>query len=171
MKMSTTQEFVLKYWLEACPKNGGLFPARSDMKITDLRSRMAKVGIIDVETDPLDFRYRLIGTWLRNFLFEDYTGRSLRELSGKGPGSKLWSILEGVYHDRDPLYCAVPYVGPKADYKQASSLYLPLADDHKTINKIMLVANFELIEDAELASNFDALDTRFVPSEWQDRSI
>ena len=124
----------------------------------------------DIEQDPLDFRYRLIGTWLRNFLYEDYTGRSLRELEGKGPGSGLWSILERVYKDRDPLYCAVPYVGPKSDYKQASSLYLPLADDHTMINKIMLVANFELIENVEFDSNFDPLDTRFVPPEWRDRN-
>ncbi len=169
MKMSTTQEFVLQYWLDACPKEGGIFPARSEIKITDLRSRMSQVGVIDIEHDPLDFRYRLIGTWLRSFLHDDYTGRSLRELDGKGPGSGLWSILEGVYEDRNPLYCAVPYVGPKADYKQASTLYLPLADDHATINKIMLVANFELIENATFDSISDPLDTRFVPQEWQDR--
>lgn len=169
MKMSTTQEFVLKYWLEACPTDGGLFPARSEIKVTDLRNRMAQVGVIDVEHDPLDFRYRLIGTWLRSFLHEDYTGRSLRELEGKGPGSGLWSILESVYRDQNPLYCAVPYVGPKADYKQASSLYLPLADDHNTINKIMLVANYELIEEVEFEEDFDPLDSRFVPPEWRAR--
>lgn len=170
MKMSTTQEFVLRYWLEACPNDGRTFPARADIKVTDLRNRMSHVGVVEVEQNPLDFRYRLIGTWLRGFLYEDYTGRSLRELEGKGPGSGLWSILENVYQDRDPLYCAVPYVGPKADYKQASTLYLPLADDHETMNKIMLVSNFELIEGTAFPSEHDPMASRFVPPEWRDRN-
>ena len=171
MQMSDTQEFALKYWLAACPQEQGMFPARSSMKITDLRSRMSQIGILDIEHNPLDFRYRLIGTWLRTFLHDDYTGQSLRELDGKGPDSKIWSILESVYREQDPIYCAVPYVGPKSDYKQASSLYLPLADDNKTINKIMLVANFELIEQSAYDSNFDPLETRFVPPEWRNRRV
>lgn len=169
MKMSTVQEDILTYWLDACPSDDGLFPSRQQMKVTDLRSRMAHVAVMDVEQDPLDFRYRLIGTKLREFLYADYTGQSFRELKGKEPGSEIWTIVEQVYRDQTPLYCEVPYVGPKADYKQASSLYLPLASDNRTIDKIMLVSNFVLIDQIDYDTEFDPADTRIIPLAWRER--
>jgi len=146
MKMGDVQDHILRYWLKACPLKGGLYPRRNDIKVTDLRSRMADVAILDIETNPLDFRYRLIGTRLCEFLHRDYTGQKLSELNGKGPGSEIWNILERVKDSGSPLYCEVPYVGPKADFRQASTLYLPLATDHNTIDKIMLVSHFHRIE-------------------------
>lgn len=146
MKMGDVQDHILRYWLKACPENSGPYPCRSDIKISDLRNRMSNVAILDIENNPLDFRYRLIGTRLCEFLYHDYTGKKLSELDGKGPGSRIWSILEEVKNSGSPLYREVPYVGPKADFRQASTLYLPLASDHHTVDKIMLVPHFQRIE-------------------------
>lgn len=146
MKMGEVQDHILRYWLKACPSKDGRYPCRKDIKISDLRNRMANVAIMDVESDPLDFKYRLIGTRLCDFLHHDYTGEKLSELDGKGPGSKIWGILEKVWAEGSPLYCEVPYVGPKSDFRQASSLYLPLAKDHNIIDKIMIVSHFQKIE-------------------------
>ena len=163
MKMGDIQDDVLRYWLKACPAESGSYPSRQDMKVTDLRGRMAYVAILDVEQDPLDFRYRLIGTLLREFLFRDYTGESFRELEGKGPDSRIWGILDRVRTSGEPLYCEVPYVGPKSDFKQASSLYLPLADDHRNIDKIMVVSNFQLIEYDHGANAIDYMKSKITP--------
>ena len=146
MKMGEVQDHILRYWLKACPSKNGHYPCRNDIKISDLRNRMSHVAILDVESDPLDFKYRLIGTRLCDFLHRDYTGQKLSELDGKGPGSKIWKILEQVKTEGSPLYCEVPYVGPKSDFRQASSLYLPLAADHNSIDKIMIVSHFQRIE-------------------------
>lgn len=145
MKMGDVQDQLLRYWLKACPAKNGRYPCRNDMKISDLRSRIANIAILDIQSDPTDYRYRLIGTHLRDFLYHDYTGQKLSDLEGKGPGSEIWKILEQLRNGGSPLYCEVPYVGPKADFQQASSLYLPLATDHKTIDKIMIVSHFERI--------------------------
>jgi len=160
MKMGDVQDEILRYWLKLCPSTDGVYPSRKDIKVTDLRNRMAHIAILDVETDPLDFRYRLIGTRLREFLHRDYTGQSLSELEGKGPGSEIWTIFDRVRTSGDPLYCQVPYVGPKADFKQASTLYLPLASDNNTIDKIMLVAHFQRIETKEQSFDFDWMKSR-----------
>lgn len=166
MKMSEVQDEVLRYWLKACPDTGGPYPCRNDIKVTDMRHRMAYVAVLDVETDPIDYRYRLIGTKLRDFLFEDYTGQGLREIEGKGPGTKIWSIIDKVRTSGEPLFCEVPYIGPKADFKRASSLYLPLASDHKVIDKIMIVTNFKRIEQIDFSADFDPSDSRIFPVEW-----
>lgn len=155
MKMGDIQDEVLRYWLKTCPESGGIYPSRKDMKVTDLRNRLAYVAVLDIEANPLDFRYRLVGTRLREFLYADYTGRSFRELEGKGPDSQIWDILNRVRTSEKPLYCEVPYVGPKADFKQASSLYLPLASDHVHIDKIMVVTNFKRIDQIDLSGDID----------------
>ncbi len=160
MKMGDVQDEVLRYWLKICPATGGIYPSRKDIKATDLRNRMAHIAILDVETDPVDFRYRLIGTRLCEFLYRDYTGNSLSELEGKGPGSEIWAIYDQIVAKGDPLYCEVPYVGPKADFKQASSLFLPLASDHNTIDKIMVVSHFQRIEMKVQSFDFDAMKSR-----------
>ena len=160
MKMGDLQDEILRYWLKLCPSAGGVYPSRKDVKVSDLRNRMAHIAILDVETDPLDFRYRLIGTRLREFLYKDYTGQSLSELEGKGPGSEIWAIFDRVLTDGGPLYCEVPYVGPKADFKQASTLYLPLASDHNVIDKIMLVSHFQRIEAKGHTSDFDWMKSK-----------
>lgn len=161
--MGEIQQEVLSYWLKKCPDVNGQYPSRTDIQVTDLRHRMAYVAVLDVHTSPLDFSYRLIGTRLREFLFEDYTGKNLRSLEGKGPGSKIWEILSRVYSTGEPLYCNVPYVGPKADFRQASSLYLPLAGNHKQVDKIMIVTHFERINHNECPDEFSPVDTRIMP--------
>ncbi len=160
MKMGDVQDEILRYWLKNCPDGSGVYPSRQDIKVSDLRRRMAHIAILDVESEPTDFRYRLIGTRLRDFLHRDYTGDSLSELEGKGPGSEIWSIFDKVRQSGSPLYCQVPYVGPKADFKQASSLYLPLASDHKTIDKIMEVTHFERAQPDHAPFDFDWMKSR-----------
>lgn len=160
MKMSDVQDEVLRYWLKTCPSEGGVYPNRKDIKINDLRNRMAHIAILDIENDPVDFRYRLIGTRLCEFLYRDYTGESLSELGGKGPGSEIWAIFDRVKTRGTPLYCEVPYVGPKADFKQASSLYLPLASDHNTIDKIMEVSHFQRMEVKDQSFDFSWMESR-----------
>lgn len=160
MKMSDVQDHVLRYWLKNCPDSGGVYPSRQDIKVSDMRRRMAHIAILDIETDPVDFRYRLIGTRLCEFLSRDYTGEKMSNLEGKGPGSEIWAIFERVMQSGDPLYCKVPYVGPKADFKQASSLYLPLATDHKTIDKIMLVSHFERAQPDHTPFDFGWMESR-----------
>ena len=40
--------------------------------------------------DPLDFRYRLIGTAIRDRIAGNYTGMRLMELPHQRPGSRIW---------------------------------------------------------------------------------
>lgn len=160
MKMGDVQDEVLRYWLKMCPSNGGVYPSRQDLRVSDLRGRMAHIAILDIETDPVDFRYRLIGTRLCEFLFRDYTGEKLSDLDGKGPDSEIWGIFDRVRRSGDPLYCEIPYVGPKSDFKQASGLYLPLASDHKNIDKIMQVSHFQRMEPDHQAFDFSWMESR-----------
>lgn len=143
MKMAQMQEDTLAYWRSVSRKCDDKIPARRNMQEQHLGRIMAHVIIADVLSAPLDFKYRLVGTHLVDYLNADYTGKCLSELEGKGPDSKLWQLMEHVLKIQRPIFCNIPYVGPKSDFMRVATLYLPLASDHQTIDKIMAVPNFE----------------------------
>lgn len=142
MYLSEAQEAVLTYWLKACPEELDRFPGRSQINPADLGRHMAHVVILDVLNDPRDFQFRLIGTHVREFMFDEETGMKFSELKDKGPKSKLWSIKEETVRQRAPVFQEVPYIGPRPYCSKVTTLQLPLATDHVTIDKILSVPHF-----------------------------
>lgn len=140
---SPLQEEALKYWMEK--RGAHRLPRRKDIAFPELVSVMPYVVIFDVLADPENYQYRLVGTKVRDNTFEDYTGRLLSDLDGKGPGSQVWAHLDTVKQEREPFFCEIPYVGPKEGLLRASLLFLPLADDHENTDMIFLVTTFHKI--------------------------
>jgi len=141
MHMTETQQSLLLHWKHMREKRGGL-PARGDFRLQDLGRHVTDIVVMDILEGPEDFRYRLIGTHASEHLNRDYTGKTLSSLPGKGPGSKIWENLNIAKRSKEPQHLQVPYVGPQAIFKEAYTLYLPLASDHKHPDKLILVTNF-----------------------------
>src|SRR6266404_3792675 len=66
---------------------GRSMPSRKDIDPTEIPQLLRYVMLIDVLADPLDFKYRLIGTAVCSLLHRDYTWSRFSELPGKGKGS------------------------------------------------------------------------------------
>jgi hypothetical protein len=111
MDLSASQQNILEYWTLIRGRTGAL-PSREDMRIRDIGPHMAWVVVFDILDTPLDYRYRLVGTMVLENTYGDYTGKTLREMEGKGPGSKIWEFLDTARTTREPLFREVPYVGP-----------------------------------------------------------
>jgi len=141
MDLSHTQKVFLDYWNSWLEKADGM-PARKDLDVREVGKYLPHVVVFDILSDPLDFRYRLVGTEVRAHTHADYTGRNLSDMEGKGPGSKIWGFLDEVRTSKQPLFREVPYVGPQQAFMRSTLLFLPLADDHQTPDKILLVSNF-----------------------------
>ena len=140
--LSASQAVFLDAWLNTANPSKPHFPSRSDFPPNKYAAHLLDVVVFDVEEDPADFKYRLFGSTVRYHSHEDFTGRLLSTLPGKGPGSVIWKMLSDVVANKAPFYREVPYVGPHKDYKRSSVLFLPLASDRVTINKVFLVAQF-----------------------------
>jgi hypothetical protein len=123
-------------------RGGRAMPSRGDIDPIDMRGFLAFVMLIDV-LDPLDFRYRLIGTEARNILHRNYTGLRFSELPGKGPGSIVWATCEQVVRSRAPFSRTPPYVGPEAHLQRCENLLLPLSGDGVNVTTILKVISFE----------------------------
>ncbi|MFC4348825.1 PAS domain-containing protein [Kordiimonas lipolytica] len=141
MDLSRIQNLLLDYWKDWHANHGGL-PARRDLDVRTVGKYLPHVVIFDILDDPLDFHYRLVGTEVRAHTHGDYTGMKLSEMEGKGPGSKIWEFLDTVRTSKEPLFREVPYVGPQKAFLRSTLLFLPLANDHQTPDKILLVSNF-----------------------------
>lgn len=155
MQLTEAQQSLLLHWQHMREKRGGL-PARGDFRMQDLGRHVPDIIVMDILADPVDFRYRLIGTNAAEHLHMDYTGKSLRNLPGKGPGSTIWANMDETRQSREPRHLSVPYVGPHADFKKAVTLYLPLASDHQNADKLMLVTSFPPKEYKEMAEMAEA---------------
>lgn len=124
-------------------RNGRLMPARADIDPIDIPALLPYVVLIDVLSEPLDFRYRLIGTAARSISRRDYTGLRFSELPGKGQDSELWRGCEEVVRSRSPHSHSPPYVGADAFVRNCENVILPLSDDGDSVTMILKVISFD----------------------------
>ena len=119
-------------------------PARRDIDPTEIPSLLPFVMLLDVIPEPLDFRYRLIGTQVVNISHANYTGKLFSELPGKGSGSSVWNSCEQVVLTKAPFSEPPPYVGPEQSLRECENLLLPLSEDGARVNMILKIISFEL---------------------------
>ncbi len=141
-KMSEDQQAFLARWVNRSADIDGGIPSRADFPPNHFALLMSKVTVFDILHSPLDFHFRLMGTGVRENTHKDFTGINLSELDDKGPGSKRWTQLATVLRQKEPLYDALPYVGPRVSIKMVTVLLVPMASDHQNIDKIFQVTNF-----------------------------
>lgn len=67
-----------EYWRSKAGADGSV-PQRRDIDPTDLPDLLPNLMLVDVERDPLRFRYRLVGTRVVDFSYHDFTGTYLDE--------------------------------------------------------------------------------------------
>ena len=118
-------------------------PARTDFDpLIEVPSLAPHMMLKDVQREPLDFRYRLIGTAIRHHLSRDYTGRWMRTISGQGPGNPLWAYHERAVETRAPVFLRPAYLGPHKEFLRVESVLLPLAADNERVDMLMVVVDF-----------------------------
>ena len=77
--MSAALRPLFAYWVAAC--GGKPIPARADVDPVDMpRELLPNIVLVDVSTDPLRFRYRVMGSKVARMLGEDWTGRYVDEI-------------------------------------------------------------------------------------------
>lgn len=130
------------YW--DSKRAGRTMPSRRDIDPAEIVKLLPYVMLIDVITDPLDFRYRLMGTELSAISHHDYTGKRFSEVEGKGSASTVWQNCEQVVRSKAPYSRTPPYIGPERHVQHREDLLLPLSADGVTVNMIFLVVSFEL---------------------------
>jgi len=130
-----------RYWKSK--RNGDAIPARCAFDpLLEIPGLVRFMMLKDVQWEPLDFRYRLVGTGLLNHLTTDWTGKYMSEVEYQRPPSTIWDYHQRVAESGQPLFIKPNYVGPHKDYLFIESVMLPLAKDHRKVDMIMIFIDF-----------------------------
>jgi hypothetical protein len=125
------------YWQEKCGDRA--MPAKGDIRPSDLRDVLGSVILTDVLPGYVDFRYRLIGTWVARYFNDDYTGKTVREAFASWPNGAADAALRlhrKCARDRVVILAVAPedWLNKMEAFH---SLYLPLSDDGETCNVVL----------------------------------
>ncbi|MBL8805640.1 MAG: PAS domain-containing protein [Rhodospirillales bacterium] len=120
----------------------GRLPGRTDIDPGEMVAFLAHVVLLDVLRDPLDFRYRLMGTAVEAHMLRQYTGELMSTIEHQRAPSRIWSDFELVVVRCRPILTDVPYVGPHREFLRVQHVIMPLAADGKQVDMVLSVVDF-----------------------------
>ena len=118
------------------------WPCVQDLDPVDIPAPLLPCSeLVEVLTEPLDFRYRLIGTAIYEISRSSYSGLSLRQIPTQAPPSRMFDFFVLAYRRKVPLCARLPYVGPDKFVDTIRNLLLPLGDENDTVSMFWSVVD------------------------------
>jgi hypothetical protein len=132
-------KFALDYWREK--RGGRLAPARGDIDPVDIAPLLARVMLVDVSSDPLDFRFRLAGTGLFKIHGTELTNKRAMELEPPAYGALIHRLYCDALMRRSPVAhrLLIECETRRSTYLR---IILPLSEDNQAINRLLTVESY-----------------------------
>ncbi|MGF1593162.1 MAG: PAS domain-containing protein [Kiloniellaceae bacterium] len=137
---SPVNRFAYDYW--ATKRGGRAMPARRDIDPAEIARILPHVFLLDVREDPLDFRYRLIGTKMDEYMLGRYTGLWMSQIPHQKAPSRIWANCRQVALQGRPLAGDTPYVGKGKEFLTTEDLIMPLSDDGRRVQMLFVTVGF-----------------------------
>jgi hypothetical protein len=131
--------FALDYWFEK--RGGRLAPTRADIDPVDIAPILPRVMLVDVSTDPVDFRFRLAGTGLFKIHGAELTNKRALDLEPAAYGALIHRLYCDALERRAPM---VHRLLIECETRRSAYLriVLPLSEDGATINRLLTVESY-----------------------------
>lgn len=139
-------EIALAYWQGL--RRGRWLPARSDIDPAEIPKLLPGTILVDVLRQPLDFRYRLVGSEIDQISHRNFRGLRFSEILHMRRGNRLWAQFEEVVETRKPLWSEVPYVGADPFIRRIRHCLMPLGSDGETVDMIFVVTDIDRLASA-----------------------
>ena len=132
-----------EYWVSIHPRGGGL-PGRQHVDPTDVPDLLPWIWMVDVQRQPLRFKYRLLGTEYAKAMEADFTGRWIDEVHPKFLGSLAYPQYVAAAERGEIGYIKGPptFHTPKS-YISRERLLLPLARDGCTVDMLLAITIYQ----------------------------
>ena len=134
-------ERALDYW--DSKRGGRRMPSRRDIDPLEMADLLPNVVLVDVQHEPLDFRYRLVGTAIVTRLGHDHTGERFSTLPQQSTGSPIWEAASRIVGEKRPIVSHFSYVGANRWISNYRDLSMPLSEDDDRVNMIFRMVQFE----------------------------
>jgi len=123
------------YWEAKCQP--GRLPSRADIDPSEIPQLLPHVLLLDVQREPLDFRFRLIGGGVVAHLSRDWTGSWMSQVPEMRPPNRILGQCRGVVHTGSPSRSRSNYRGPHSNIVAEEDVILPLANDGEAVDMLL----------------------------------
>ncbi|MGE5147400.1 MAG: PAS domain-containing protein [Candidatus Eiseniibacteriota bacterium] len=132
---------VYAYWLDK--KGQRRAPARADLDPIEIPALMPHLLLLDVESSPRRFRFRLVGTAIVNGLGRDLTGRYLDELKMNKVQRAMFAEYQRVADTAEAACTTWEYTRDDGRHVRLERLVLPLSGDGSVIDMLLVGIVFD----------------------------
>jgi hypothetical protein len=136
-------ESALAYWQTL--RRGRRIPARVDLDPTEIPKLLPGVILVEVEREPLDFRYRLVGSDIDVIAHRPFRGLRFSEILHMRRGNDIWAQFARVAETAAPLWSEIAYVGADPFVKRIRHCLMPLGADGETVDMVFAVIDIDRI--------------------------
>ena len=128
-------EELFAYW--ASRRQGALLPARQSIHPAHFKRHLPTISLIDVLSEPRDYRLRLAGTGLYNVYGREITGRRLEEVYNTASAQYWRTELDKVVDQRRPGVGVHNFAWRGDGHLSILWLRLPLASNGADVDMIL----------------------------------
>jgi hypothetical protein len=137
---------LYEYWRSIHPADGSL-PGRQHVDPADIPALLPWLWLVDVQREPLRFRYRLLGTEHVRVLGRDYTGQWIDEAHPAFLGSNAHGqFIVAVEEARAGYRLGDTMIILPKDYRSMERLILPLARDGRDVDMLLAISIYHKID-------------------------
>lgn len=130
---------VLDYW--EARRGTRAFPSRAAVDPLQLGFALGNLLLIDVLRDPLQFRYRLVGTVAAERWGFDMTGKTLDELPAPERRHFILQNYSWIVENRRPMAIEGTRILDGRNWAFAS-LMLPIGEDDRQVDMILVCVEY-----------------------------
>ncbi|MDY0884947.1 PAS domain-containing protein [Dongia soli] len=141
---------ITAYWREKAGQRS--MPSRADIDPVDLKSHLPGISLVDVVPDARRFVYRLVGTYQVAQRGADPTGRSVLEAYYAADREETVGIYEYVVRTKRPFCYSGPYNAPDGLIEDEDIVFLPLSDNGRDVNMVLVYAHSRIFNPRDEAS-------------------
>lgn len=127
-QLGMRSEIVIKgfrYWDSR--RTGRPWPDRQDLDpLIDIPALVPHAILFDVRREPLDFRFRLVGSYVRENLSRNYVGHWFSEFPNYDATGAIWPRHRLVAENGRPMLQRPTYVGPHKEFTYVENVLLPV---------------------------------------------
>jgi hypothetical protein len=130
-----------RYWERI--RGNRAMPRRGDLDPVDIPRLLPFVMLVDVLREPLDFKFRLIGTAIQAIIARNYVGERFSELPHMVKGNLIWAEYEAVVSRQRPVAAILEYVGSDRYVQGVRHCLMPLSNDDRAVNMILAAVEID----------------------------
>lgn len=131
---------ALAYWRSK--RRGDGPPFRADLEPAEIPRLLPHLILEEVRRDPWDFRYRLVGTSVREHSRSDWTGKWASDMPGQDEASAVYRVARWAAETGRPVIYRPPYVGPHKEFKHCEAAVMPWADAEGVVDRVLVAVDF-----------------------------